>query len=362
MIHANDFHPDWISPPGETIVELLDESGLSIEELSRKIGLSSRKSQQLLDGELTICQSLASKLESTLKVSSRFWLSRDSQYQSFKKQLEAKEQNWLDLLPISDMVKFGWIPKLSLRSTRVKECLSFFSQSSIDLWYEDYANNSVSVAYRTSNTFSIEPVSVFTWLQYARKVTDKTEISPWDREKLTDAIPEIRTLTNEPNPQVFVPKLSKILAEAGVVFVIAKTPTGCRASGATCFFEQDKATLVMSFRYLTDDHFWFTLFHEIGHLILHSQEQDTRIEGRGIEGLSSEEETEANEFAANTLIPKIYQKELNSFYKRDWKKIVRFARKVGVSKGIVLGQLQYMGNIDYAYLNKLKVRYKWAKD
>lgn len=360
MILNNEFNPDWISPPGETIVELLDELGLSIEELSCKIGLSSKKSQQLLDGDLSICQSLASKLESTLKVSSKFWLSRDSQYQSFKEKLKVKEKTWLELLPIADMVKFGWIPKRSLRSTRVRECLNFFNQSTIDSWYSDYDSNQISVAYRASNSFTTEPVSVFTWLQYAHKITSKTNVLPWDREILIDSIPEIRALTNEPNPQVFIPQLKRIFADAGVVFVIAKTPTGCRASGATCFFERNKATLVMSFRYLTDDHFWFTLFHEIGHLVLHTQEHPVRIEGRGIEGITNIEEEEANEFASTTLIPNIYHKEMSSFYKKDWKKIVRFSKKVGVSKGIVLGQLQHMRNIDYAYLNKLKVRYKWA--
>ncbi|ENY6497812.1 ImmA/IrrE family metallo-endopeptidase [Vibrio parahaemolyticus] len=362
MILANDFQPDWVSPPGETIVELLDESGLSIEELSKKIGLSSRKSQQLLDGDLTICDSLATKLETTFRVSSRFWLTRDSQYQTFKQKLESKEQKWLDLLPVSDMVKLGWIPKRSPRAQRVRECLRFFNQDSIDSWFEEYNNNNLAVAYRTSDSFNTEPVSVFTWLQVAKRKTNDTRVYPWDREILKDSIPAIRALTNESNPRVFVPKLEMILAEAGVVFVIAKTPSGCRASGATCFFEKNKATLVMSFRYLTDDHFWFTLFHEIGHLLLHPQNKTVRIEGNGIKGLSTKEEKEANEFATNTLVPIEHQSEMYSFYKNDWKKIVRFARKVGVSKGIILGQLQHTGNIDYAYLNKLKVRYKWTKN
>ncbi|EKO3383882.1 ImmA/IrrE family metallo-endopeptidase [Vibrio fluvialis] len=359
MTYSNDFHPDWISPPGETIIELLDEFGLSIDDLSRQIGLSSNKGQKLLDGDITICEALAHKLEGVLRVSSRFWLARDSQYQAHKREVEAKEKSWLELLPIADMVKFGWIPKCSQRSLRVKHCLSFFNEYSIDSWYRSLESNPVAVAYRASNTFSTEPAAVFTWLNYARVITNQINCLPWDRDMLADAIPEIRLLTNEPDPQVFIPKLRKILSEVGVVFVIAKTPSGCRASGATCFFDKRKATLVMSFRYLTDDHFWFTLFHEIGHLILHSDSVNVRVEGKGIKGLSEVEEQQANEFAMNVLIPKQYQQELKSFGRQDWKQILRFARKVGVSKGIVLGQLQHMGNIDYSYLNRLKVRYKW---
>jgi HTH-type transcriptional regulator / antitoxin HigA len=359
MIHSNDFQPDWISPPGDTIVDILDEMGLSAEELSRKMGISSKKGQKLLDGDLPIGLPLASKLEIVLKVSSVFWLKRDSQYQAYKRELEEKEQRWLELLPISDMVKFGWIPKRSPRPQRVKDCLRFFSQDSIESWFQSFDSNSISVAYRTSNTLAAEPAAVYTWLNFAKVISERTKCLPFDKEELRDIISEIRALTNEPNPQVFIPKLKAMLAEAGVVFVIAKSPAGCRASGATCFFEKNKATLVMSFRYLTDDHFWFTLFHEIGHLLLHSDNQQTHVEERGTTGLSSKEEVEANNFAINILIPKPFQDEMKGFYKKDWKKIVRFSRKVGVSRGIVLGQLQYMGNIDYSYLNRLKVRYKW---
>lgn len=359
MTYSNDFQPDWVSPPGETIIELLDEFGLSIDELSKQLGLSSHKGQKLLDGDITISESLAHKLETVLRVSSRFWLTRDSLYQSYKREIEVKEKSWLKQLPIADMVKFRWIPKCSNRQLRVRHCLNFFNQYSIDSWYESFETNPISVAYRASKTFSTEPISVYTWLNFTRIVTNKTNCLPWDKDMLIETIPEIRRLTNEPNPQVFIPKLKKILAESGVVFVIAKTPSGCRASGATCFFEKRKATLVMSFRYLTDDHFWFTLFHEIGHLILHSDSAKIRVEGTGIKGLSEDEENQANQFSMDVLIPQKYQLELKSFGKKDWKKIIKFSRKIGISRGIVLGQLQYMGNIEYSYLNKLKVRYRW---
>ncbi len=360
MLQTKDFSPDWISPPGDTIIELLDEFGLSIEQLNKQIGLTAKKGQQLLDGELSICQVIAVKLESTLHVPSKFWLARDYQYQSFKKKIQEREQSWLTSLPISDMVKHGWIPKNSPRKKRVKECLKFFRQESIDSWYDYFENKQLNVAYRTSKTLNTDELSVFTWLQYAKNISCDISTLPWDKNLLIDALKEIRDLTLEPDPQVFIPKLKTIFAEVGIIFIIAKTPSGCRASGATCFFQKNKPTLIMSFRHLTDDHFWFTLFHEIGHLVLHSSNQMTRIERNPTSGLKNDEELEADSFATDQLIPQVYQAELKSFYARDWKKIIRFAKKIGVSKGIVLGQLQFMGNIEYSHLNKFKVRYKWS--
>ena len=40
MMVTQDFQPDWVSPPGDTIIDLMDEHGISDEELSKKIGLS----------------------------------------------------------------------------------------------------------------------------------------------------------------------------------------------------------------------------------------------------------------------------------------------------------------------------------
>ncbi|XTD39208.1 ImmA/IrrE family metallo-endopeptidase [Citrobacter murliniae] len=153
---------------------------------------------------------------------------------------------------------------------------------------------------------------------------------------------------------IFIPHIRRLLATAGVSLIVLPTPRGCRASGATCFFTPDRATLVMSFRYLTDDHFWFTLFHEIGHLILH---EAVRVRAEGKEGLTTEEEKEADTFAVDVLIPEEYRQQLRSYGVRHWRDIVRTARKMGVSKGIVLGYLQHEGNIPFSHLNRLKVRF-----
>lgn len=102
-------------------------------------------------------------------------------------------------------------------------------------------------------------------------------------------------------------------------------------SGKWCYllFTPDRATLVMSFRYLTDDHFWFTLFHEIGHLILH---EAVRVRVEGKDSLSSEEEKEADKFAVDVLIPEEYRQQLSRYGVRHWKEIIRLARKMGYPK------------------------------
>ena len=114
---------------------------------------------------------------------------------------------------------------------------------------------------------------------------------------------------------------------------------------------------MLSFRYLSDDHFWFTFFHEAAHLILHREKY---IFLEGDDRLSSDEEEEANKFAADTLIPPEFQAEMMSL-PAETRAVMRFARKVGVSRGIVVGQLQHRGLLRRNQLNNLKHRYTWSE-
>lgn len=357
MIGTLDFSPDRVSPPGDTIIDLMDEHGLTDEELSKKIGLSVVKGQELLRGNIHLNESIASRLQDIFNVSVDFWLKREGVYREHIEYLDTLNKNWLDALPVKDMVEFGWIPRASTRSLKLKYCLDFFGINSVNDFEHKINTDKPLVAFRKSFSLKTVPMADLAWIIKAKKISESDKCDFWDKEVLKGSIPNIRKLSNEPDVKKFIPQLKEIFSRAGVSFIVLPTPSGCRASGATCFFEPNRATLIVSFRYLTDDHFWFTLFHEIGHLILHDA-ISIRIEGET--ELSSHEELEADQFALNTLIPNPFQNQIKKFGVKNWKEIVRVARKIGVSKGIVLGHLQHIGNIPYSHLNRLKVRYKKA--
>ncbi len=163
-------------------------------------------------------------------------------------------------------------------------------------------------------------------------------------------------LTRKRDPKLFIPELKRRCAECGVAVVIVRAPTGCRASGATRFLSRDKALLLLSFRYLSDDHFWFTFFHEAGHLLLHGKSA-LFLEGPNM--LSTKEEEEASGFAARTLIPSEFRPGLLDLGV-DGRQVIRFARLVGVSPGVVVGQLQYLRRLSPRQLNNLKTRFRWG--
>jgi Zn-dependent peptidase ImmA (M78 family) len=284
-----------------------------------------------------------------------FWISRDFQYRQSVERINQTSREWLRELPVGDMIKFGWIKPKPHPSDEVSACLRYFNVPSVGAWREFYGGLQQLAAFRTSPSLDSRPGSVAAWLRQGEIEAEAIDCKPWNPEQFRAVLPQVRALTREKDPERFIPELQKCCAEAGVAVVIVRGPTGCRASGATRFLTADKALLLLSFRYLSDDQFWFTFFHEAGHLLLHGK---TAWFVEGLDSSMTAQEAEANDFAAQMLIPVEFTAELLSLGKSS-QEIVRFARKVGISPGIVVGQLQHLGKVKRNYFNALKRRFEW---
>ena len=164
----------------------------------------------------------------------------------------------------------------------------------------------------------------------ARMRHSMTRSATGHQDLLKSQIPRFRRLTWYKSPALFIPKLKELLADAGVKFVIVRAPKGCSASGAVRVLSDDTPHIQLSCRYLSDDQFWFTLFHEIGHLLLHYDKMPILKN----EGLSDDEcEREANEFAAHVVVPMPYREKL--FWLGGSRfPIIKFAKKVGIAPGL----------------------------
>jgi Zn-dependent peptidase ImmA (M78 family) len=114
---------------------------------------------------------------------------------------------------------------------------------------------------------------------------------------------------------------------------------------------------LLSFRFLSDDQFWFSFFHEAGHLLLHG---DGGFFLEGDDTPSTTQEQEANDFAEGALVPPEFQEALLRL-PLNGREVIRFAHRLGVSPGIVVGQLQHHGKFTYRQLNNLKRRFKWVE-
>lgn len=353
MTASSDYQTDWPQSPGATIVSLAKSRGEVLEVLCDELG------PELLDvlrhGE-RITPHLASSLENRLGGSRAFWLRRDAAYQEAKAEVSTEtEAEWAKGLPYSDIANLGWLPKTRKLDEKLNNLYDFFGCDNLREWRNIYGQTLERVAFRTSFSFENDANATLSWLRMGDILADRIEASDFDPDSLQLRLPELREQCRKASPDVFLPKVSQILSEVGVRFVVVRSPKGCRASGATRIGDDGLATLQMSFRYLSDDHFWFTFFHEIGHLVLH-RDSVMFLEGDFVERTEMEEE--ANAFSADILIPEKFRDRLSSIPKgrRD---IMRSAFQIGVSPGILVGQMQHMGLLPHASMNFLKRRYTW---
>jgi HTH-type transcriptional regulator / antitoxin HigA len=355
-IEMQPFQPIWASAPGETIADILEEQNLSRDTFAARIGFKTTEIKNLLEGRLKLTDEIAQRLEVALGIPATFWIKRESQYTEDVSRLQrapdACEKKWLSDLPLKDMAKLGWIDDAV---NPLAACLHFFGVSGPTMWHEKYKDIFRMAAFKTSAAFESETGSVSAWLRQGEIESDAINCKTWNPDAFKKALPKIRLLTRQYDPSLFIPILREICAESGVAVVVLRAPSGCRASGATYFLSQEKALLLLSFRYLSDDHFWFSFFHEVGHLLLHKK----TLFLEGTEKTSTKEECEANDFAATTLIPKTFEPEMLKL-PLNGIAVIRFARAVGVSPGIVVGQLQHRGVFTQRQLNNLKRRFLWS--
>ncbi len=357
MPSSHEFHPDWASAPGDTIADILGDRGLSLAEFAQRMGQTPEHARDLLQGRVSITIAIARRLEKVVGASVEFWMSRDFQYRQDIARLHAANEEWLTELPVGDMIKFGWLKPVPHPSDEMTACLRFFDVPSVSAWRQAYADLREKVAFRKSPSFDSRLAAVAAWLRRGEIESEVIECSPWDPRRFEEALSSIRSLTREKNPSRFIPELRKLCAASGVALAIVRAPSGCRASGATRFVSLNRALLMLSFRYLSDDQFWFSFFHEAGHLLLHG-EKGFFLEG--IDTPATIEEQEANDFAERTLVPPNFHRALLDL-PADSRKVIRFARRIGVSPGIVVGQLQHYKRIKHNQLNRLKRRFKWEE-
>lgn len=352
MTENNDFQPNWASMPGDTIADVLKAKNIPLSLFAEKMESSVETAKNLLHGYISITQEVAQKLEQVLGSSAQFWIRRENQYRENISRLKNKEEEkWHNELPINELIRFGWISK---SNNIIDECLNFFRVPDVWTWRKKYSDVTAYTAFRKSSAIKSNPAAIAAWLRQAEIKADSISCKKWNSKAFKEHLLSFRRLMNKKDPKIFIPELKKICVECGVALIILKTPTGCPVSGAAKFLNPNKAMIVLSFRHRSDDHFWFTFFHEAGHLILHNVKCvfiDTE------DDKETKEEKEANEFAEETLIPKQFQSRLRSMNPNQHE-IKNLSKDAEVPLGIIVGQLQHLNRLDRRYLNGFKRRYE----
>ncbi len=356
---------DYAIAPGETLSEVLEDRGMSQAEFARRTARPLKTVNEIVKGKAAITPGTAIQFERVLGLPANFWSNLEANYRDDlarideRRELE-KQVDWLKQFPIREMLRYGLIEEAKDKVAQLAELLSFFGVSSPEAWKRQWAVNTAQ--FRQSTAFEVSEAALAVWLRWGEIAGNGMKCQPFDEQRFKTCLAEARSLTTA-DPEVFVPALQAICAAGGVAVVFTPELPKTRVSGATRWLAQEKAVIQLSLRYKRDDTLWFSFFHEAAHVLLHSRRRghlDTD-EGRG--SATPQEESEANRFASDLLIPPDDYSRIAASHLNNAAVIRQFATEIGIAPGIVVGRLQYDGLIGWnSPCGRLRRPLRWSED
>lgn len=354
---VNQYVPDYAISPGEILEEYLDSYGMTQAELADRLGFAKKTVNEITKGKAPITPDTSLKLERVFSRPAHFWNNLEQQYQEDRARLAEQERlhehlDWLKRVPVTPMAKLGFIHKHKDKIEQLNEILRFFGVASPEQWRTVWEQH--QVAYRQSQRFEPCAEAVSAWLRQGEIEAQRIDCSPFEKRHFQETLDEARILTRA-EPEEFQPRIIELCACAGVAVVFIPDLPKTGVCGATRWLG-NKAVIQLSLRYRSNDHLWFTFFHEAGHIIKHGR-KEIFLEGNGMDG---EKEEEANNFARDKLIPlKAYRQFIHSSNFR-LTEIIAFSNDINIAPGIVVGRLQHDKLLPRNHGNNLKVFYSWV--
>jgi addiction module HigA family antidote len=351
----NEYDPATVLPPGATLAETLETIGMTQADLARRANRPIKTINEIVQGKAEITADTAIQLERVLGVPAGLWQTLERNYrESLARARDRRELqrhvSRLREIPVRAMERLGWIPQARDAVGKLSNVLSFFGVASV----EALEGRAADARFRASHAFQSNPIAVGAWLRKGNLEAQKIECTSWDAARFTKVLSEAKLLAAA-MPDDFAVSLTQLCARAGVAVVYVPELPGTRLWGATRWVG-DKAIIQLGLRYRREDHFWFTFFHEAAHVLLHGKKElfiETDDDGEG------DKEHEANQFASDFLAP---SKQLHDAFGDGFisaEAVRRFAKRAGVSPGILVGRLQHEKLLPRTHLNGLVRKLSW---
>ena len=339
--------------PGYYVKEIVEDLGLTQEDFAKRLDTTPKTLSKLINGEQSLSREMALKLSRLLGNSVTFWLNLQSSYDALFTEYESaqemkRERHILDKMDYNYFRDNYSLPDLPRKKDeQIVALRKFLCVSSLNV----LSKYDMAASFRSASLEKTTPniIRSNAMVQIAVNEAMQVEAPKYNKQAFSRAVYYALSLTTQHDS--FYPLIKEAFRKAGVILVIMPHMKGSKINGATKKIN-DKIMLMVNDRRLYSDTFWFTLFHEIGHIM------------KGDYGMSlddNDHEKEANDYAKNQLIP---QDEYDEFVREnhsfDLNDILDFARKIDRDPGIVLGRLQYEGLVDYkdTRLNILRKQYK----
>lgn len=346
----NQYQPQIAFHPGATLEERLEELGMGPKEFAIRSGKPEKTIIAILKGKSSITPEMAVQFEHVLKIPAHFWLNMQRNYDEFIARKERREQlkestAWARKFPVSDMMKKGWLPSHTSLAEKTSALLAFFSISSHTAWEDYYFKQQLKVAFRISLAHTKEPYAISAWLRKGELQASELPNKTYNEKKFKDVLPEIKNLMAR-QPDKFFGQLQSLCLSAGVKLVHTPCINKAPVHGSTRWLN-DTPLIQLTGRYERNDNFWFTFFHEAGHILLHGK-KEIFLENIDYSEKDKQKEKEADNFAIKWTFSKEEQAKILQQYEITGNDIKTLAKKFNTHPAIIIGRLQHEGIVPYS--------------
>ncbi len=342
-----------VFPPGEFIRDELEARDWTQADLAAIMNRPVQAINEIVSGKKAITPETAVGLSQAFGTTPELWLNLEVGYRlslvDSGDDTVARKAKIYNFAPVSDMIKRGWLDENLSIDDLEKKLTSFFQVQSLD------EAPSFSFAARKTTSYQKQTPGEWAWIFRAVHLASSLKVRPFSRAHFPEMLSQLKNLASNPEDIRHAPR---VLASAGIRFVIVEHLPGSRMDGAAFWFSDKEPVIAISLRFDRIDWFWFTLGHELGHI---DQGPDAFVDTdltTDTGGERSDAERLADDFASALTIP---PDELSDFITRtkplfSKKRIAGFAARIGVHPGIVIGQLQYLKHIPYSHSREMLVK------
>jgi len=289
--------PNYAVPTGDFIAEWLEQSGMNAAELARRLDTTAKHVSELLSGKAPLSHRSAIALENVTGVPARIWNQYEARYREDQARLAtdaslADQYDQAARFPLAYLRKHGYVTASARdRAGTVRELLALLRVASIEAWWTTWSKG--SVAYRRSAAARDDAPALSVWLALGERDAWGKRCARFDEEAVRAALPQLREWTAGP-AGTGMDRAARLLKDAGVVLCFLPPVPGLGIHGATRWIG-GMPVVQMSLGWKTDHQMWFTLFHELGHVLLHGDK------GLYVDSDHTLAEEEADTFAAEML-------------------------------------------------------------
>lgn len=354
MKTINTYYPESVFHPCEFLTEILEERQMSSKEFAVKTGKPEKTISAVLNGKSSVTTDMAILFEQVLKVPAHFWTEAQKRYDEYKARLNYQKEikdatEWAKLFPYPQMANLGWLPKARKATEKVVHLFEYFGVASQKAFEDYYFNQKTQVSFRISLRNQSNGLAIASWLRHGELEAQKQQVEIYSKTKLENSLTAIKELMLAQKKNFFT-ELKSICSKSGVKLVYTPCLNKAPINGSTRWIG-DTPLIQLSGRYKRNDIFWFTFFHEIGHILMHGKKYIS-IENIEIEGETQKNEQEADDFAANLLLTKEQESEILSKSKLVVDDILKFSKKFNTHPACIIGRLQRLKKIDHGVGNE----------